>query len=642
MKKSEKLPHLVNLLLLLVLLISFNSCKKDIIPQPLNENLSILKRNEIIKSISFSEFKKKVDINRLGNLRSTFSQEVNQQQQIKLQSSNINQFILNADSVKLVSKGDTSSYVFSIKPNSPRAVYFQNLTVQVVKDSIKAFLTTYIPSKDWIIKWRQNPHLKWEGTTKFERVDLNKNDLSNIKSSDIKISSQNIKVNDVTVCHSYIITYEYPNPAYNPDAPRAAGVMSLEEIKYLTGSIDVTECETFSTGAGNGGGGSGGGGSGAGDGSGGGGYSGGGGTTSGGSSGGNTTPYPPDDFNPCDIDQTNNSNGGLQVLSGRTMCDATDPNNPVLSFQYRLDRVSGILGLSTAEQNTILQYPFILDELEESFRTYSINEEFLVATHVTLAAYETNSFSSDFATTNICQQLNIPFNPVLIGYFNAHVAILKHQGYSTFDAYWEASKEIVHLALDIGGLVPVIGEVCDLTSATLYLIEGDGMNAALSAGAAIPFAGWVSTGAKFAIKAVDAANSSKTTLKWIKLSSGAIEFVNRGQLRTVLKLAKGNLLQAHHLIPWELKTHAIVQQAAKWGFHMNEALNGIALAKSVHIENFAHPLYNNKVLAELQEISRLNPNITPQVAEQELIDLIGKIRTWITNHPGQALDNIVF
>ena len=36
---------------------------------------------------------------------------------------------------------------------------------------------------------------------------------------------------------------------------------------------------------------------------------------------------------------------------------------------------------------------------------------------------------------------------------------------------------MLHLGLDFAGLVPVVGEVFDLTSATLYLLEGDGFNA---------------------------------------------------------------------------------------------------------------------------------------------------------------------
>src|SRR5690606_26562158 len=57
---------------------------------------------------------------------------------------------------------------------------------------------------------------------------------------------------------------------------------------------------------------------------------------------------------------------------------------------------------------------------------------------------------------------------------------------------WEACKDVVHIALDGIGLVPVVGEVADLINGGLYLLEGDGVNATLSFAAAVPVAGtWV-------------------------------------------------------------------------------------------------------------------------------------------------------
>ncbi|WP_214401955.1 polymorphic toxin type 30 domain-containing protein [Pseudonocardia lacus] len=59
---------------------------------------------------------------------------------------------------------------------------------------------------------------------------------------------------------------------------------------------------------------------------------------------------------------------------------------------------------------------------------------------------------------------------------------------------------IGHTVLDVVGLVPVIGEVADGANALWYLAEGDELNAALSAAAMVPVAGWVATGGKFAVK----------------------------------------------------------------------------------------------------------------------------------------------
>lgn len=71
----------------------------------------------------------------------------------------------------------------------------------------------------------------------------------------------------------------------------------------------------------------------------------------------------------------------------------------------------------------------------------------------------------------------------------------------------ETVKEVApvaHIALDVAGMVPVIGEAADLVNAGLYAAEGDWTNAALSAAGAIPIAGNAVTAAKTANKAVDA------------------------------------------------------------------------------------------------------------------------------------------
>ncbi|MFD1145582.1 DNRLRE domain-containing protein [Saccharothrix hoggarensis] len=69
-------------------------------------------------------------------------------------------------------------------------------------------------------------------------------------------------------------------------------------------------------------------------------------------------------------------------------------------------------------------------------------------------------------------------------------------------------SDLGHLALDVVGLVPVIGEAADLANAAWYAAEGDYVNAALSAASAIPFAGYAATGAKLAIKGADAVSGA--------------------------------------------------------------------------------------------------------------------------------------
>ena len=118
----------------------------------------------------------------------------------------------------------------------------------------------------------------------------------------------------------------------------------------------------------------------------------------------------------------------------------------------------------------------------------------------------------------------------------------------------------LHIALDIAGLVPVLGEVADITNGVIYTLEGDGINAAFSFAAVIPIAGWFATGAKYATRTIIGASGRKITLKYIVNSAGEIAFGRRGQLRTVIKPPANH--QAHHIIPWQYSSHPVVQAAA--------------------------------------------------------------------------------
>jgi RHS repeat-associated protein len=70
--------------------------------------------------------------------------------------------------------------------------------------------------------------------------------------------------------------------------------------------------------------------------------------------------------------------------------------------------------------------------------------------------------------------------------------------------------DYVQTAIDVAGLIPVVGEVADAVNAGIYQARGDELNAALSLAACIPVVGSAATVGKFAKKAdniVDAARS---------------------------------------------------------------------------------------------------------------------------------------
>ncbi len=229
--------------------------------------------------------------------------------------------------------------------------------------------------------------------------------------------------------------------------------------------------------------------------------------------------------------------------------------------------------------------------------------------------------------------------------FSIQCAVMRsaHPDWSDIKIYWEASKEMIHLTLDLIGLVPVVGEVADLTNGVLYVVEGDGVNATLSVASAVPIIGWAPAGTKIGLKVVNIATdvNSKVKLVW-QITDNVFTFGNRGQLRKVLGIVSPSI-QAHHIIPWAKQGHEVVQRAARSGnaFHMNEALNGIPLNIGVH--GGSHPAYDQRIMNRLSEIADFyGPNMTPQQAYNGLIDLINDVRIAVINNPNVPINQLIF
>lgn len=81
------------------------------------------------------------------------------------------------------------------------------------------------------------------------------------------------------------------------------------------------------------------------------------------------------------------------------------------------------------------------------------------------------------------------------------------------ESWWSKWGGVVHTALDVVGMIPVVGEVADGANALIYLAEGDKVNAALSAASMLPVGGQAATAAKWGKKGVDAAQAAKAATK---------------------------------------------------------------------------------------------------------------------------------
>ncbi|RFB33046.1 toxin C-terminal domain-containing protein [Brevibacillus sp. VP] len=79
--------------------------------------------------------------------------------------------------------------------------------------------------------------------------------------------------------------------------------------------------------------------------------------------------------------------------------------------------------------------------------------------------------------------------------------------------FWGSLLDGVQLALDVVGMIPVVGIVADVANAGISVARGDYAGAALSLAACIPFAGAAATGAKLGMKAAKALKMGKTVAK---------------------------------------------------------------------------------------------------------------------------------
>jgi hypothetical protein len=111
------------------------------------------------------------------------------------------------------------------------------------------------------------------------------------------------------------------------------------------------------------------------------------------------------------------------------------------------------------------------------------NNMFVNEIDETFIVYNASLFDYDITNTSMTI---LP--PQLIMHFTIQCAVLRanHPDWSDVKIYYEATKDMLHLTLDIFGLVPVVGEPAYLINGTLYTIEGDGVNATLSFAGAIP------------------------------------------------------------------------------------------------------------------------------------------------------------
>lgn len=221
---------------------------------------------------------------------------------------------------------------------------------------------------------------------------------------------------------------------------------------------------------------------------------------------------------------------------------------------------------------------------------------------------------------------------------------LKNSGWSIPKCIWEATKESLHTALDVAGMVPVIGEIFDLTNGVLYALDGDGINASLSVASMLPIFGWAANGAKYVIKT--------NGLKYIVKSFDGVKLITFGgynskKFRRAIGLAKGDATkQAHHILPRAsiITEHTVIQKATQvatnLGFHIDDVINGIAVSTWRNQPN--HHIYSNKIMEKLNVFIQEFPNATNEQCYNKILSIISEAKSAIINNPNVHLNDLIF
>ena len=207
--------------------------------------------------------------------------------------------------------------------------------------------------------------------------------------------------------------------------------------------------------------------------------------------------------------------------------------------------LAAVLGLDWDRVLFLLENEGLAEEMADFLEEYEGSEESITSASFVFETMFQGEFDGPYGASfdQIGAQYDaIASNPI-IGMLVAMEATMLRVQYPDASDFWISATalknvllEEIHLTLDIAGFIPGIGEFADLANGAIYTLEGDWFNATLSFAATVPIAGWTSTSAKWANKAITGASGRTLTLKYvIDQSTGLIKFGDRKQLNRVLR-----------------------------------------------------------------------------------------------------------
>ncbi len=637
------------------------SCRKDNFlpdtPKAKIETENIISvGNVTIETVSYTSFKKKAP----GNVRSYAK---NYEGDLKAGSTgaimNIEDGVkvgLNMDEVKVLTVDNKTSYVFSFNPATTYATSFQTLTIEETDHGVKQFVTVYHPTKKWINEWRQGIKTQFEGKTVFYEITepaARQNNPGSVKertgsiaTSDglatlvLSCTSFNIydavpvkcsSVNNTTISEPLVTQSSAPKPAAisaTRSVPNATAVTAEAAACWKMVSTTVMLCSVVDVdmeGAGFGG------------------------VPNGGSS--NTLPYVPSNYYPCQ--KVENPEEGTTVDNPCDNNGYPSGYNPAIAM--RVHYIDQAVGLTQEQKDFLYAQPSVLSMVEQKLQDEDIITENLKSAIEFIRVL----FSGYYVYGGVITEQNLdavltaslplsyaPFKNLFLPYLRMQVALefQADQGLNP-NSYWDAATayfraydEVINMALDMGGMAPVVGEIFDVASGLKYGLQGDYMNASISAVSALPVLGNIPASARI-IK-----NGRKVIAMMDQ--AGVWRFPRRS-LRAGLGMAKISVDSriGHHVLPLKEHNHPLVQKAIYDKFDLNDAsINGAPVNPTTHTG--AMDTYSNNVRLAMDDLmvpygNDIN-NIDPQTAKALLIQLSNRIKLAINNAQFVHLDNLIF
>ncbi|HXI00949.1 MAG TPA: T6SS effector amidase Tae4 family protein [Sphingobacteriaceae bacterium] len=159
----------LSFLLCLFLLISVNSCKKDLLVQ--NEDVTSLERPPSgVSLISFGELQKRIKITKSGVYNSVLANNQSKEGWFQLRED----IILLTDKITMITANGITTYTLAVEQKSGQRATFQNVVFVDRNGAIETHLLTYKASKLFASKLKIDKKAAFEGYVNFSILDNKK------------------------------------------------------------------------------------------------------------------------------------------------------------------------------------------------------------------------------------------------------------------------------------------------------------------------------------------------------------------------------------------------------------------------------------------------------------------------------------